>query len=292
MLLFFRSYEQYRIRVEEYTFSGRFRNYAKKYRLLYQNSTVAFAISLSQIAVILIIRTEAYLGLLNMILVTDVIIGILIAVAFFRRPGIGKTLSGSEKADHDRSSYLHGLANERGERIPELRIIKNSSERNPNAFSWTLPRGRGYIFANESLFSVLTREEVGAIFVHELGHIKGRHSEKSFLLTSFIPLLWLNFITLPFAFLPTLFAVSASIFSVLMAVLYIVFRRGYISRRFEKIADKFAANNYDRDVYISSLRKLTLVGSFDTTRKRRALKSHDSLEERERLIRSLGSQEQ
>ncbi|AKA49427.1 hypothetical protein IX51_10335 [uncultured archaeon] len=287
LLLFGRSFRLFNFRVINGHFRGDFREYIRKKRLVPQNILLGLLAGFFRTLLDGIAYLAGTVGGLVLVLALDLILAALIVLAFFYRPGVNRTLSRSFPADSESSSYVHELAENCGMKAPELRIIPDSRVRMPNAFSWSIPGGKSYIFASENLFLVLTRDEIGGIFTHELGHIKGRHSEKSFLLTSFVPLAWINSAVLPFALLPFLVAIGVSVASIVSALLYVAFRRGSISRRFEKLADIFAARNYDRDAYLSSLRKLTEIRGSGGPHTARSFASHDTLEEREKLIRSI-----
>lgn len=287
VLLTLRSHELYLRRIRLRQFSGSFKDYLKVKRIMLQNTLLAFFLGSTGIILEAIAYAVHSIGGLTLLGGVDVFLLAIILIAFFRRPGIQKTLSRSFPADPESSRFMESLSAQCSMKSPEFRIIPSGRGNRANAFSWSLPGGRSYIFANEDLFVVLNMEEAGGILTHELGHIRGRHSEKSFLLASLIPLLWLNFLTAPFALFPLLYASLLFAAALAIAIAYLYLGRGSLSRRFEKQADRFAAHNYDREVYLSALRKLSESRGPGASGSNGKFTSHDSLEERERLIRGL-----
>ena len=286
-LLTARSFELFIKRRSDRQFSGTFWNYLLEKRALLQNSILAFVLGSSGLVVEAFSYAARTGGGILLLSIFDATLLILIFIVFFRRPGVKRTLSRSFPADPETSKIVSDLTAKLGMKAPELRIVPSGRGNRANAFSWSLPNGNSYIFANEDLFMVLSREEVGAIFTHELGHIRARHSEKSFLLSTLVPLLWVNLIAAPFALFDLVAAAAMAGVAFAVAFVYLVYRRGYVSRRFEKDADIFAARNYDREVYLASLKKLARSRDFGTSGISGNFTSHDSIEERERLIRSL-----
>ncbi len=287
LLLTARSFGLFTIKTSERQFRGTFRNYLLEKKALLQNIILSVGMGVSGLIIEALDHAARILGWIVLLALFDAILLLLISIVFFRRPGVARTLSRSFLADPESSRIVSDLAAKLRMKTPELRIIPSGRGNRANAFSWSLPNGKSYIFANEDLFFVLTPDEIGGIFTHELGHIKARHSEKSFLLSALLPLFWINLMAAPFAIFHLMAAAAISATAFAVAVAYLALRRGYISRKFEKEADIFAAKNYDREIYLASLRKLARSRGLDKPSSGGNFTSHDTLEERERLIRSL-----
>ncbi len=286
LLLLGTSYQVYAQRVSGGVFSGTFREYASSHRVFYQNAILAIAMGTAALFIDLVRRIFIEEGTLLVLALINLAALSAIAFTFFRRPGIRKVLARSYPAGKEEASLLSETSRACGVRTPELRILRRNRRAVPNAFSWSIPGTRGYVFANEELFQVLNFEEAAGIFAHELGHITGKHSEKSFLFSSLSPLAWFDALVLSLAFIPWPFYLLGILALFGLVAYYILRLRGAMSRRYEKSADIFAGKNYDRDILISALKKLSEYTPYSQVDGRK-FSSHDTLEERERLIRSL-----
>lgn len=286
ILLLVTSHRVYLERRSEGRSQNTFKQYTAAHRVLAQDIALAIILGMASLTIELIRSAFIAVGVLLALSVIDSIWLILTAYFFFKRPGLKKILGRSFPAGKPESARIEELSLRYGKKAPELRIFAPGRRRVPNAFSWSLPGTDGYIFANEELYEVLDKDEVSGIFSHELGHIIKKHSEKSFLLSSLVPLTWLDCLILSFGFVSWPFYILAASGVFAFGVAYILRIRGIVSRMFERSADKFAGKNYDRETYIRALRKLSENTPYKNGNGKR-FGSHDSLEKREELIRSL-----
>lgn len=260
--------------------------YMAAHRVLVQDLVLGAVLGTASLLIEAIRSVFIAVGVLPAISVIDSIWFIIALYFFLKRPGLRRILGRSVPAGKPESEVLEELCKKYGIRQPELRIFPPGKRQVPNAFSWSLPGKNGYIFANEELYEVLEKEEVAGIFSHELGHIIRKHSEKSFLLSSLVPLAWLDALILSFGYVKWPFYIFAAIVIMVFGVIYMLRIRGTVNRKFEKSADIFAGRNFDRETYINALRKLSQYTPYRKESRKR-FDSHDSLERREELIRSL-----
>lgn len=126
-----------------------------------------------------------------------------------------------------------------------------------NAMAVGIARPFRYVFLTDALLNTMREDEVVAVFAHELGHLKHRH------------LLWLLGFVLSFqvlvlaiwqiaAYVPDGTSAEAFLAAILAGYGFVLF--GYVSRRFERQADDFAARHTDPELISSVLLKLD-VGS-------------------------------
>ncbi len=285
LLLLWISYEIYQDRLKRGVVRDTFIGYVIKRRVLYQNAILAFLMSSFSLILVLIGTAISIIGAYIVILILDAIFGSLALFFFFKRPGVKRIMAKSQPVVNSLSSLIYGLASKNDLTVPEFRLLAPRPNAVPNAFSWSIPFTPGFIFANEELFSVLDDQEALGIISHELGHIKLKHSEKSYLISSFLPLIWIDLLIADVFLVGWPFYPIGVAALLLFAAFYITIGRGIVSRRFERQADIFAGMNVDKATYINALRKLSQNTPYSKGNRRSF--SHDSLEDRENLIRSL-----
>ncbi len=170
------------------------------------------------------------------------------------------------------------LARDVGARVDQILVWRTGGTSFVNAFAIGIVPPFKYVFVTDALLKTMHEDEVVAVFAHELGHVKHRH------------LLWLLGLVLSFLLLllagmylmqhipeegPYQVLLTAAL------VGYGIFIGGYISRRFERQADDFAARHTHPELIGSVLLRLGVTS-------RRALKRaswrYFSLEQRVRDI--------
>lgn len=263
-----------------------FGDYMKNKGVVKQNLVAGIIMGTPGIVLRIIVHASSIIGKMNLLLLFDILISAVIVVMFFFRPGKWTTVERAEDGYGDYSDLLQNLATQYGVNNVELRVIPVSRTRTVNASSWGLPLGRNFVFATEGLFLALLKNEVGGIFTHELAHLKYRHSSKSFLISSFVPLLWLNGLVMPLVLNNIAEGIASLSASLIFAAVYIISGRGILSRHFENVADRFAARHWNREVYMAALKRLAEVNGDRNHVNERVARTHSSLEEREKLIRS------
>jgi Zn-dependent protease with chaperone function len=136
-----------------------------------------------------------------------------------------------------------------------------------------------YVVLTDRLITGLEPEEVGAVFGHEVGHVKHHHMAfyLAFILASLAALTWgLGAIRNA---LPGLLPVTATqaewlqrleslapavVVAVLAAYIFVVF--GYLSRRCERQADIFGCRTASCNSFINALEKVGLLNGIDRER--------------------------
>jgi len=133
--------------------------------------------------------------------------------------------------------------------IRDIFIIETSGIRVANAAATGFWRRDKNIYLTSYLLETLTKEEIDAIFLHELGHIKKNHIK----IQTHLLFLCLLFVGLSFS-LPN--EILSAIAWPVILVCYFYLRK-IVSMRHEREADEFAVDNSaDPECKISALRKI------------------------------------
>lgn len=144
--------------------------------------------------------------------------------------------------------------------------------------------GRGNIYFSDYLIENMTEDEIEAIYLHEMGHIKKHHiALRNLFLMLFIPLMYgigvlmdkieqVQHINIPLGI----------VFLISIVIGYTVFLYLYISRKQEYAADQYAAENIENiDVLSGALRKLNELNDIlESDKGKGLLKSHPAVEKR------------
>ena len=253
-------------------------------RMMLGNTAAGVFIGLSGLFIRFFSIIVSYTGRTNSLMIFDSVVFLIIFFTFFRRPGTRNTLSKSMRLPVEERIYLPEASGKAGIRQPELRLIKPHTEGSANASSWSVPLAGKYIFATEALVTGLEHDEIVAIITHEMGHLRYQHSEKSFLIMTVLPVMWINIVLVPFIMVAPIVAIANALAAVAAVALYFYYGRGRLSRHFEDVADRFAVTNSSRKVCISSLRKLTSANEGLHGRSANNSHTHRMLEERMRKI--------
>lgn len=151
--------------------------------------------------------------------------------------------------------------------------------------------GRGNIYFSDYLIENMTEDEIEAIYLHEIGHIKKHHiALRNLFLMLFIPLMYgigvlmdkieqIQHITIPLGIL----------FFMSIVIGYTVFLYLYISRKQEYEADQYAAENIE-NIYVLSkaLRKLNELNDIlESDKGKGLLKSHPAVDKRIERINAI-----
>ncbi|MBZ0137806.1 MAG: M48 family metalloprotease [Planctomycetes bacterium] len=173
---------------------------------------------------------------------------------------------------------LETFAKDRGLRVSQIMVWRTGSRHFATAFVIGLVSPFRYVFFTDALLKRMSEDEIVAVFAHEMGHVHHRHLWwlLAFILSFTVVMLGLDagleqFVPGgPFDFI----AMGA-----LLAYGYFAF--GYISRRFERQADAYAAEHTSPE-HISSV--LLRLGMENPTAMKRHGWRHFSLERRVREI--------
>ncbi len=202
--------------------------------------------------------------------------------------------------DERLASRLAGLAARAGIRLAGVYRMDMSREtRKANAAVVGLGSTRRVVLG-DTLLAKFTRDEIAAVFAHELGHVVHRHLAKGFALTAALSVgsLYAGSLVLTrtagmlgieqvydIEILPVLVAVLAGI-----QLFVLPFGKWY-SRRRELESDEYAVRSTaDPEVFISAMKKLGAMNLADVRPNKLAeifLFSHPSISRRIRFARSL-----
>ncbi|MBX3459587.1 MAG: M48 family metalloprotease [Planctomycetes bacterium] len=148
---------------------------------------------------------------------------------------------------------LETFARDRGIRVNQILVWRTGGGIFATAFVIGLITPFRYVFITDALLKRMTEDEILAVFAHELGHVKHRH------------LYWLLAFILSFTVVMLGVVTGANLlapggsyefFALALVVLYGYFVFGYISRRFERQADAFAAEHTSPELLASVFLKL------------------------------------
>lgn len=173
---------------------------------------------------------------------------------------------------------LETFARDRGLRINQILVWRTGGGIFATAFVIGLISPFRYVFLTDALLKRLTEDEILAVYAHELGHVRHRH------------LLWLLAFILSFTVVMLGVVTGANMLApggsyefvaLAVVVLYGYFVFGYISRRFERQADAFAAEYTSPELLASVFLKL---GAANPHMMKRHGWRHFSLERRVREL--------
>ena len=167
-----------------------------------------------------------------------VMMTLVVSVSFIVPLAIRMILPGGPLPDGRLRRRLESFARDRGIKLGQILLWRTGSRMFATAFVIGLVSPFKYVFITDSLLKRLNDDEILAVFAHELGHVKHRH------------LWWLMTFILAFSvvlmgaeqglkLLPSMPWAPYLGFVLPLAFAYFLF--GYISRRFERQADAFAA---------------------------------------------------
>lgn len=213
-----------------------------------------------------------------------VMMTLVVAVSFFVPLVIRLVLPGGPLPQGRLRRRLEGFARDRGLKINQILVWRTGSRLFATAFVIGLISPFRYVFITDSLLRRMNDDEILAVFAHELGHVKHRH------------LWWLMAFII--AFSVVLMGAEEGIKLLPMAgefywlafvgpLLFAYFTFGYVSRRFERQADAFAARHTSPELLAQVFVKLGM--SNPGAMKKQGWR-HFSLEQRVRELMALTSQ--
>ena len=206
-------------------------------------------------------------------------LALVIGLSLFVPLAIRLILPGGPMPEGRLRRRLETFAKDRGLKINQILVWRTGSRFFATAFVIGLVSPFRYVFFTDSLLKRMSEDEIMAVFAHELGHVHHRH------------LWWLLAFILSFTIVLvgatealTMLAIPTSEvdFVVLVALLaYAYFTFGYVSRRFERQADAYAAKHTSPEQISSVFLRL---GAENPTAMKRNGWRHFSLERRVREI--------
>lgn len=180
-------------------------------------------------------------------------LGLVLLVSLFVPVVVRLVLPGGPMPDGRLRRRLETFARDRGLRINQIMVWRTGGSLFATAFVIGLIAPFRYVFVTDALLRRLTEDEVMAVFAHELGHVKHRH------------LWWLLAFVISFSVIMMGATLGLQVLTgtaeydmfgmgLLLAYGYFVF--GYVSRRFERQADAFAAKHTSPELMASVFLKL------------------------------------
>lgn len=185
-----------------------------------------------------------------------VLVSATLSITFSVYPFLFKIALGARKLkDGELLTRLLNLSRQAGVPLSDIVVIPATRVHTLNAWvSGIWPQHR-IVFLTEGLISALTREELEAVFAHELGHVRKRHL--------WAYLTYAVSVTVVFAYLGVLlggiFPSHPAVVPVRGAVMGLIALLGYafLSRRLELSADRFAVTlTGNADAAVGALEKL------------------------------------
>lgn len=201
---------------------------------------------------------------------------LVVGVSVFIPLGVRMVLPGGPLPDGRLRRRLESFARDRGVRVNQILVWRTGSRMFATAFVIGLMSPFRYVFITDALLKRLNEDEILAVYAHELGHVKHRHL---WWLLGFI----ISFTAILLAaeqFIPA--SGQAGQFAAVAIVLaYGYFLFGYVSRRFERDADAFAATHTSPELISQVFLKL---GMDNPAAMKKQGWRHFSLEQRVREI--------
>ncbi|MCA8912232.1 MAG: M48 family metalloprotease [Planctomycetes bacterium] len=185
-----------------------------------------------------------------------VMLGLVVFITFFVPLAIRMVLPASPLPDGRLRRRLESFAKDRGLKVNQILVWRTGSRMFATAFVIGLASPFRYVFITDSLMRRLSEDEILAVYAHELGHVRHRHL---WWLLAFIISLSLVMMGAEqgLKLLPMARDVSWISFVGPLAFAYFLF--GYISRRFERQADAFAAKHTSPELLAQVFVKLGMA---------------------------------
>jgi Zn-dependent protease with chaperone function len=150
---------------------------------------------------------------------------------------------------------LEAFARDRGLRISQILVWRTGTTAFATAFVIGLIAPFRYVFITDGLLKRLNEDEILAVFAHELGHVHHRHL---WYLLAFIISFSIVMIGVLEGLVAPLGVPQLEFMALGGLILYAYFIIGYISRRFERQADAYAARHTSPELLARVFLKLGL----------------------------------
>ncbi|MCD4658222.1 MAG: M48 family metalloprotease [Planctomycetes bacterium] len=155
---------------------------------------------------------------------------------------------------------LHEIAQKAKVKYRNILLWQTGELKIPNAMVVGFFSKVRYVFITDAILNNFTHEEIKGVFAHELGHANKGHLKIYFL--SLISFIFISFLILEplslrlgffFNFSSSNILALREMFTAIGLISMFGFLIGYISRRFERQADLFAANLIGNNSFIDAL---------------------------------------
>ncbi len=180
-------------------------------------------------------------------------IGLVILISLLVPVVIRLVLPGGPLPEGRLRRRLESFTRDRGLRVNQIMVWRTGSRMFATAFVIGLVSPFRYVFITDALLKRMTEDEVVAVFAHEMGHVKHRHLWwlLGFLISFALVMIGL---TEGIAALAGTREYQLPAFALALAYGYFAF--GYVSRRFERQADAYAAEHTSPELLAGVFLKL------------------------------------
>ncbi|MCB9893734.1 MAG: M48 family metalloprotease [Planctomycetes bacterium] len=165
--------------------------------------------------------------------------GMVIGVSFFIPFAIRMILPGGPLPEGRLRRRLEAYARDNNLRVNQILVWRTGSRMFATAFVIGLVTPFRYVFITDSLLRRMSEDEILAVFAHEMGHVKHRHL---WWLLAFILSFTVVLLGLAHGMSMFVAGTNGELIATALLLLYGYHVFGYVSRRFERQADAFAAD--------------------------------------------------
>ena len=206
-------------------------------------------------------------------------LALVVFISLFVPLAIRLILPGGPMPDGRLRRRLETFARDRGLKVNQILVWRTGSRFFATAFVIGLVSPFRYVFFTDTLLKSMSEDEILAVFAHEMGHVHHRHLWwlLAFILSFTVVMLGLV-VGLEMLPLP---AGEWDLVAMGALIAYAYFAFGFVSRRFERQADAFAAKHTSPELMSSVLLRL---GMENPTAMKRHGWRHFSLQRRMREI--------
>jgi Zn-dependent protease with chaperone function len=180
-------------------------------------------------------------------------IGLVIAISLFVPVVIRLVLPGGPLPEGRLRRRLETFTRDRGLRVSQILVWRTGSRMFATAFVIGLVSPFRYVFITDALLRRLSEDEILAVFAHEMGHVKHRHL---WWLLAFLVSFALVMLGLTDGLQALIGTTDYQYIALALALAYGYFAFGYVSRRFERQADAFAAKHTSPELLAGVFLKL------------------------------------
>lgn len=203
---------------------------------------------------------------------------LVVVLSFFVPVAVRMILPGGPLPEGRLRRRLETYARDHGLRVSQILVWRTGSRMFATAFVIGLLAPFRYVFITDALLKRLNEDELVAVFAHEMGHVKHRHL---WWLLAFIVSFTVVLLGLMQGLHMLLPGPNYEYLGMAVLVLYAYWVFGYVSRRFERQADEYAAQTTSPELISQVFLKL---GMDNPVAMKKSGWRHFSLEQRVREI--------